>query len=61
MILDYYSLLTKAAKGKDVNARDRIYRDAHKVIEESNLAPEAASRHLTALEDAELVLVDPSV
>src|SRR4051812_31144431 len=52
MILDYYSLLTKAAKGKDVNARDRIYRDAHKVIEESNLAPEAASRHLTALEDA---------
>jgi lipoprotein-anchoring transpeptidase ErfK/SrfK len=52
MILDYYSLLTKAVKGKDVNARDRIYRNAHKVIDESNLAPEAASQHINALEDA---------
>src|SRR3954447_19047444 len=52
MILDYYSLLTKAVEGKDVNARDRIYRNAHKVIDESNLAPEAASQHINALEDA---------
>src|SRR3954452_7999763 len=52
MILDYHSLLTKAVKGKGVNARDRIYRDAHKVIDESNLAPEAASQHINALQDA---------
>src|SRR3954454_2136963 len=52
MILDYYSLLTKAVEGKDVNARDRIYRNAHKVIDDSNLAPEVASQHINALEDA---------
>ena len=52
MILDYYSLLTKAVEGKDVNARDRIYRNAQKVIDESNLAPEAASQHVNALQDA---------
>src|SRR4051794_15315979 len=52
MILDYYSLLTTAVEGKDANARDGIYQDARKVIDESNLAPEAASRHVTALEHA---------
>src|SRR3954447_23312605 len=52
MILDYYSLLIKAVEGKDVNARDRIYRNARKVIDESNLAPEAASQHINALQDA---------
>jgi len=43
MTVDYYSLLTKAVAGKDTIARDRIYRDAHRLIERSDLAREAAA------------------
>ena len=52
MTVDYYSLLTKAVAGKDTIARDRIYREAHRLIERSDLAREAASAHVAALEDA---------
>ena len=52
MTVDYYSLLTKAAAGKDAIARDQIYRDAHSLIARSNLTREAASSHIAALEDA---------
>jgi lipoprotein-anchoring transpeptidase ErfK/SrfK len=52
MTVDYYSLLTKAVAGKDAVARGRIYKDAHSVITRSNLTREAASSHVTALEDA---------
>lgn len=52
MAVDYYALLTKAVAGKDAVARDRIYKDAFGVITKSHLAPEAASSHVAALEDA---------
>jgi lipoprotein-anchoring transpeptidase ErfK/SrfK len=52
MTVDYYSLLTKAVSGKDAVARERIFRDAYSLIARSNLTREAASSHVTALEDA---------
>ncbi|VIO75711.1 L,D-transpeptidase [Bradyrhizobium ivorense] len=52
MDVDYYSLLSKAVAGKDVAARDQIYREAYEIIKRSRLAPEAASSHVAALDDA---------
>jgi lipoprotein-anchoring transpeptidase ErfK/SrfK len=52
MTVDYYSLLTKAVLGKDVVARDQIYKDAYSLISRSHLTREAAASHAAALEDA---------
>ena len=52
MTVDYYSLLNKAVAGRDATARDRVYRDAHNLIARSDLTRQAASSHITALEDA---------
>jgi lipoprotein-anchoring transpeptidase ErfK/SrfK len=52
MAVDYYSLLTKAVAGKDVAARNRIYKDAFNLIARSDLAREAAASQVAALEDA---------
>jgi lipoprotein-anchoring transpeptidase ErfK/SrfK len=52
MTVDYYSLLSKAVSGKDQVARDKIYRDAHRLIARSNLTRQVASSHIAALEDA---------
>src|SRR5271168_152137 len=53
MAVDYYSLLTKAVTGKDAGARDRIYKDAYRLIRRSShLTREAAVSHAAALEDA---------
>jgi len=52
MIVDYYSLLTKAVVGKGAVARQKVYKDAHRLITGSNLAHQVASSHIAALEDA---------
>src|SRR4051812_13909320 len=52
MDVDYYSLLTKAAAGKDAAARDKIYKDAYSLIRRSRLTRDAASSHIIALDDA---------
>ncbi len=52
MIVDYYSLLTKAVAGKDVAARHKIYQDAYDLVAKSRLSREATSSHIAALEDA---------
>jgi lipoprotein-anchoring transpeptidase ErfK/SrfK len=52
MTVDYHSLLTKAVSGKGAAAREKIYKDARRLIARSNLAPQVASSHVTALEDA---------
>jgi hypothetical protein len=52
MIVDYYSLLTKAVAGKDAAARHKIYQDAHDLVAKSRLSREATSSHIAALEDA---------
>jgi lipoprotein-anchoring transpeptidase ErfK/SrfK len=52
MTVDYYSLLTKAVVGKDAIARDRIYKDAYRLIRTSQLTREAAAPHAAALENA---------
>jgi lipoprotein-anchoring transpeptidase ErfK/SrfK len=51
-MVDYYSLLRKAVAGKDVSARDRIYKDAYELILKSPLTREAVESHTGALEDA---------
>ena len=52
MTVDYYTLLMKAVAGKDVAARDQVYKDAFSLITRSHLPPEAAKSHAAALEDA---------
>ena len=52
MTVDYYSLLSKAVSGKGEVARDKIYRDARRLIARSNLARQVASSHTAALEEA---------
>ena len=52
MTMDYYALLTKAVSGKGAAAREKIYKDARRLIARSNLTPQVASSHVTALEDA---------
>ena len=52
MNVDYYTLLTKGVAGKDAAARDQLYRDAHGVIERSQLTRETASAHAAALTNA---------
>src|ERR1700737_294817 len=52
MTVDYYSLLTKAVSGKGAAARDRVYKDARRLIARSNLTRQVASSHVIALEDA---------
>jgi lipoprotein-anchoring transpeptidase ErfK/SrfK len=52
MTVDYYSLLTKAASGKGAAARDKVYKDARRLIARSNLTRQVASSHVVALEDA---------
>jgi lipoprotein-anchoring transpeptidase ErfK/SrfK len=52
MTVDYYSLLTKAVSGKGAAARDKVYKDARRLIARSNLTRQAASSHVSALEDA---------
>jgi lipoprotein-anchoring transpeptidase ErfK/SrfK len=52
MTVDYYSLLTKAVSGKGAAARDKVYKDARRLIARSNLTRQVASSHLVALEDA---------
>ncbi len=48
----YFALLSKAVAGKDAAARDRIYDDARTLIQRSNLTPQAAASHISALENA---------
>ena len=52
MIVDYYSLMTKAVSGKGAAARDKIYQDAHALIVRSNLARQVMVSHTAALDDA---------
>jgi lipoprotein-anchoring transpeptidase ErfK/SrfK len=52
MTVDYYALLTKAVSGKAAVAREKVYKDAHRLIARSNLTPLVASSHIAALEDA---------
>src|SRR3954462_9543401 len=52
MNVDYYSLLTKAAAGKDAAARDKIYKDAYSLIRQSSLTRDAATSHIVALDGA---------
>jgi lipoprotein-anchoring transpeptidase ErfK/SrfK len=52
MDVDYYSILTKAAAGKDAAARDKIYQEAYSLIRRSRLTRDAASSHIVALDDA---------
>jgi lipoprotein-anchoring transpeptidase ErfK/SrfK len=52
MSVDYYSLLTKAVAGKDTIARSKIYKDAHNLIERSNLSHRDNVAHIAALEEA---------
>jgi|HubBroStandDraft_2_1064218.scaffolds.fasta_scaffold05184_7 lipoprotein-anchoring transpeptidase ErfK/SrfK len=52
MIVDYYSLMTKAVSGKGVAAREKIYQDAHALIVRSNLARRVTASHAAALDDA---------
>jgi lipoprotein-anchoring transpeptidase ErfK/SrfK len=52
MTVDYYSLLTKAVSGKGAVARDKVYRDARRLIARSNLDRQTASSHVFALEEA---------
>jgi lipoprotein-anchoring transpeptidase ErfK/SrfK len=52
MIVDYYSLMTKAVSGKGVAAREKIYQDAHALIVRSNLARQVTASHAAALDDA---------
>jgi lipoprotein-anchoring transpeptidase ErfK/SrfK len=52
MAVDYYSLLTKAVADKDAVARDKIYKDAFRLIENSHLSREVSSSQVAALGDA---------
>jgi lipoprotein-anchoring transpeptidase ErfK/SrfK len=52
MIVDYYSLMTKAVSGKGAAAREKIYQDAHALIARSNLARQVTSSHAAALDNA---------
>jgi lipoprotein-anchoring transpeptidase ErfK/SrfK len=52
MNVDYYALLTRAVSGKDVAARDKIYKDAYDLILNSPLTRDAVASHTAALEDA---------
>jgi lipoprotein-anchoring transpeptidase ErfK/SrfK len=52
MTVDHYALLTKAVSGKTAVAREKVYKDAHRLIARSNLTPLVASSHIAALEDA---------
>ena len=52
MTVDYYTLLTRAVAGKDVAARDGIYKDAYELILKSPLTREEMRSHTAALEDA---------
>jgi lipoprotein-anchoring transpeptidase ErfK/SrfK len=52
MIVDYYSLMTKAVSGKTAAAREKIYRDAHALIARSDLTRQVTSSHAAALDDA---------
>ena len=52
MTVDYYSLLTKAVSGKGAGARDKVYRDARRLIARSNLIRQVALSQIAALEDA---------
>ena len=52
MNADYYSLLMKAVAGKSAIARDKIYKDAYRIIEKANLSRDEVAAHVVALEDA---------
>jgi len=52
MIVDYFSLLTKAVAGKDAVERDKIYKEAYDLIARSKLTREASSSHIVGLKEA---------